>query len=162
MTNLMELIVFGGTALGMALVAGVFLAFSDFVMRALGLARGLAGVEAMQAINREVYGSAFLVALLGLAPVAVALGLYAVMRAEGSAAPWFIAGAALYVIGTVLVTMLGNVPMNKRLDAMATDAPETLVYWRQYARRWTRFNHLRTLASGLAAGAFMVGTALLT
>ncbi|WP_297767391.1 anthrone oxygenase family protein [uncultured Roseovarius sp.] len=161
MTNLVELIVFGGTALAMALVAGVFLAFSDFVMRALGLARGVAGIKAMQVINREVYGSAFLVALLGLAPVAVALGLYALARVEGAAMVWIVAGAALYVIGTVLVTMLGNVPMNKRLDMMMTDAPDTLIYWRHYVRRWTMFNHLRTAASVLAAGAFVVGTTLL-
>jgi len=161
MTNLVELIVFGGTALAMALVAGVFLTFSDFVMRALGLARGVAGIEAMQVINREVYGSAFLVALLGLAPVAVALGLYAVARIEGAAMFWIVAGAALYVIGTVLVTMLGNVPMNKRLDMMRADAPDTLTYWRHYVLRWTLFNHLRTVSSGLAAGAFLVATALM-
>ncbi|GAW33056.1 hypothetical protein RA2_00092 [Roseovarius sp. A-2] len=161
MTNLAELIVFGGTALGMALVAGVLLAFSDFVMRSLRLARGVAGIEAMQVINREVYGSGFLLALLGLAPVAVALGFYALARVEGAPMFWIVAGAALYVIGTVLVTMLGNVPMNKRLDMMMTDAPETLIYWQHYVRRWTMFNHLRTAASGLAAGAFVVGTTLL-
>ena len=130
-------------------------------MRALGLARGVAGIEAMQVINREVYGSAFLVVLLGLAPVAVALGLYALARVEGAAMVWIVAGSAIYVIGTVLVTMLGNVPMNKRLDAIATDAPDTLAYWRHYAHRWTMFNHLRTVSSGLAAGAFVVGTALM-
>ena len=66
MTNLLELTIFGGTAVGMALVSGVFLAFSDLVMRSLRRASPTVGIEAMQMINREVYGSAFLVALLGL------------------------------------------------------------------------------------------------
>ncbi|MGR3547942.1 MAG: anthrone oxygenase family protein [Roseovarius sp.] len=161
MTNLLELTIFGGTAVGMALVSGVFLAFSDFVMRSLRRASPTVGIEAMQLINREVYGSAFLVALLGLVPVSGVLAVYAVLRIEGLASGWFVAGAAIYGIGVVLVTMLGNVPMNRRLDLMAAEAVETRDYWQHYARRWTRLNHLRTLASALAAAAFVAGTVLL-
>ncbi len=161
MTNLLELTIFGGTAVGMALVSGVFLAFSDFVMRSLRRASPTVGIEAMQLINREVYGSAFLVALLGLVPVSGVLAVYAVLRIEGLASGWFVAGAAIYGIGVVLVTMLGNVPMNRRLDLMAAEAVETRDYWQHYARRWTCLNHLRTLASALAAAAFVAGTVLL-
>lgn len=161
MTNLLELTIFGGTAVGMALVSGVFLAFSDFVMRSLRRASPTVGIEAMQLINREVYGSAFLVALLGLVPVSGVLAVYAVLRIEGLASGWFVTGAAIYGIGVVLVTMLGNVPMNRRLDLMAAEAVETRDYWQHYARRWTRLNHLRTLASALAAAAFVAGTVLL-
>lgn len=161
MTNLLELTIFGGTAVGMALVSGVFLAFSDFVMRSLRRASPTVGIEAMQSINREVYGSAFLVALLGLVPVSGVLAVYAVLRLEGLESGWFVAGAAIYGIGVVLVTMRGNVPMNRRLDLMAAEAVETRDYWQHYARRWTRLNHLRTLASALAAAAFVAGTVLL-
>ncbi|WP_339670947.1 anthrone oxygenase family protein [uncultured Roseovarius sp.] len=161
MTNLLELTIFGGTAVGMALVSGVFLAFSDLVMRSLRRASPTVGIEAMQMINREVYGSAFLVALLGLVPVSGVLAVYAVLRIEGLASDWFVAGAAIYGIGVVLVTMLGNVPMNRRLDLMTSEAAQTRDYWQHYARRWTRLNHLRTLASALAAAAFVAGTVLL-
>jgi len=41
--------------LAYALVGGVFLAFSDFIMRSLSLTSGVGGVEAMQVINREVF-----------------------------------------------------------------------------------------------------------
>lgn len=41
--------------LAYALVGGVFLAFSDFIMRALSVTSGHGGAEAMQAINREVF-----------------------------------------------------------------------------------------------------------
>ena len=63
------LFAYGLSGLLMALVAGVFLAFSDFVMRSLSDASPRAGIEAMQIINRKVYSSVFLVWLLGLAPV---------------------------------------------------------------------------------------------
>lgn len=51
--------------LAYALVGGVFLAFSDFIMRSLAQTDG---VDTMQAINREVFHWAFMVLFLGLAP----------------------------------------------------------------------------------------------
>ena len=160
MTDTVTLIAFGASALLMAFVSGVFLAFSDFIMRSLAAATPGAGIEAMQLINRKVLRSVFVVWLLALGPVAMGLGLYAWIAVEGPARAWFIAGTTLYVMGTFMVTILGNVPMNERLDRMAPDAAETRAYWRQYARGWTWWNHLRTVASGGAALALLVGCAL--
>lgn len=160
MTHTIELIVYAGAALLSGMVAGVFLAFSDFVMRSLRAATPLAGIEAMQEINRKVFSSIFLVWLLGLAPVSALLAGYAWFRIDGPAADWFIAGGAIYVIGTFLVTMLGNVPMNNRLDRMAPAGAETVGYWETYATFWTLWNHVRTVASGLAALCFLVGCVL--
>ena len=42
------------SSLAFGLLGGVFLAFSDFIMRSLAQVSGSGGVEAMQAINREV------------------------------------------------------------------------------------------------------------
>lgn len=157
MTHMIEVTVFTGTALVMALVAGVFMAFSDFVMRALRAATPEAGIEAMQQINRKVYGSVFVVGLIGLAPMSLGLAGYAVMGISGPAANWIMAGGLVYFTGTFLVTMLGNVPMNKRLDPMIMSAPDTRDYWQVYARDWTRWNHLRTGASALASGCLLIG-----
>jgi uncharacterized membrane protein len=59
--------------LAYALVAGVFLAFSDFIMRSLALTGGVGGVEAMQVINREVFRWVFMTLFLGMAAGSVAL-----------------------------------------------------------------------------------------
>ena len=45
----------------MALIAGVFLSFSDFIMRGLAQAAGTEGPAAMVGINRTVYHSIFMV-----------------------------------------------------------------------------------------------------
>ena len=50
-----------------ALVGGVFLAFSDFIMRSLVLTGGHGGIEAMQTINREVFRWVFMALFLGMA-----------------------------------------------------------------------------------------------
>ena len=96
------LFVYGLSGLLLALIAGVFLAFSDFVMRSLRAATPSAGIEAMQLINRKVYSSVFLVWLLGMAPVSAALAFYAWGFVEGLAQDWFIAGGVIYVLGTFL------------------------------------------------------------
>jgi uncharacterized membrane protein len=161
MTPTLTLIAYAAAALILALVAGVFLAFSDFIMRSLRAATPAAGIESMQLINRKVYGSAFLVGLLGMAPATAALAAYAWAHIDGPARDWFITGGAIYVIGTFLVTMLGNVPMNRRLDVMATTGPDTAHYWKTYATVWTLWNHVRTAASVAAAGCFLMGCLVL-
>ncbi|MEO0752506.1 MAG: anthrone oxygenase family protein [Pseudomonadota bacterium] len=160
MNDTVTLIVYGGSAMLMALVAGVFFAFSDFIMRSLERASPAAGIEAMQQINREVLSSVFVVWLMALAPICLVLAAYAWLAIEGPAQTWFIAGALIYVVGTVLVTMFGNVPMNNRLDAMRTVTDETKQYWDVYATFWTAWNHVRTVAAALGAGAILIGCAL--
>lgn len=160
MTETITLFAFGAAALTMAMVSGVFLGFSDFIMRSLSAATPQAGIEAMQQINRKVLSSVFVVWLLGLAPVSVGLAVHAWLFMDGPARGWFIAGCAIYVVGCFLVTVLGNVPMNRRLDTMAVDGADTAVYWTTYGTWWTLWNHVRTVASGLAAAALLVGCVL--
>jgi len=62
--------------LAYALVGGVFLAFSDFIMRSLSLTGGTGGVEAMQVINREVFRWVFMALFLGMAAVSLAIAGY--------------------------------------------------------------------------------------
>ncbi|MEL7256587.1 MAG: anthrone oxygenase family protein [Pseudomonadota bacterium] len=160
MTPILTVSVYAIAALILALISGVFLAFSDFVMRSLRAASPTSGIEAMQQINRKVYSSVFLTWLLGMAPVATLLSIYAFVFVEGPASTWWVAGGAFYVIGTFLVTVLGNVPMNKRLDPMTPNGTVAHNYWGTYATIWTRWNHVRTVASAIAAACFFVGCLL--
>ncbi len=50
MKELMDILIFAAV-LGSGLVAGIFFAFSSFVMRALGQLRENQGIAAMKAIN---------------------------------------------------------------------------------------------------------------
>lgn len=153
--------VLASASLAAGLVAGVFLTFSDFVMRSLGASAPAAGMEAMQQINRKVFRSVFMVLLMGMVPISLAIAAYAAVSAGGAANAWLIAGAAFYILGVFGVTAAGNVPMNKKLDVLepAGDAP--LGYWARYERNWTLLNHVRTVASAGSAVFFLVGAMLL-
>ena len=81
--------------LAYALVAGAFLAFSDFIMRSLAITSGSGGVEAMQAINREVFRWIFMTLFLGMAAGSVALAVYAWIVVDGPAGAMILAAAGL-------------------------------------------------------------------
>ena len=145
--------------LATALVAGVFLTFSDFVMRALVRAEPAAGIEAMQMINREVYRSVFMTLLMGLALVSVLLGVVGVSFVGGQVALWLVAAAGFYLVGVMAVTARGNVPMSHSLDQMENRSSHAYSYWSIYTRDWTRWNHLRWITA-LAASVCYLGATI--
>ena len=65
-----------------------------------------------------------------------------------------VAGALFYFVGTLLVTMFFNVPLNDALAAVAPDSSEGASLWSRYLTTWTNWNHVRTIAA-LAASALL-------
>lgn len=139
------------------LVAGVFLTFSDFVMRSLDVAKTSAGVEVMQVINREVFKSVFITLLLGWSVISALMFVYAWINLVGVAAQLVMVGSAVYVIGVFVVSMVFNVPMNNRLDVLQFSGSEAASYWNAtYMPRWTFWNYIRAISSAISATCFMV------
>lgn len=142
--------------LSSALVAGVFQAFSDFVMRGLLLAAPAGGIESMQHINRTVMRSLFLASFLVLVPLSLAFALYALVRLGGPGQALIIAAAVIYLISVFLVTILGNVPMNNHLASLAFGSREAEAYWATYGRVWVGWNHARTTGSAATAVCYLL------
>ncbi len=150
-------------ALGVGLVAGVFFAFSTFVMAALGRLPAAQGIAAMQAINTEAPTPRFMTALFGTAVVCVALAVSACGRLGKPAglgkpaAAYQLIGSVLYLAGTV-VTMAYHVPRNDALALADPTASGAAADWTRYRAGWTAWNHVRTLTS--LAGALALTLAL--
>lgn len=143
-------------ALGAGLVAGIFFAFSNFVMAALGRLRPDEGIRAMQTINVTVLNPWFFTAFFGTAAACAVLIAAALLGQAGSGAGWLISGGLLYLVGSILVTIAGNVPLNNALAAAAPDSAEGAGLWSRYLSVWTAWNHVRTAASLAAAAAFVI------
>jgi uncharacterized membrane protein len=143
-------------ALGSALVAGVFFAFSAFVMRALARLPAAHGIAAMQSINVVVLNPWFLGVFLGTAAICVGAALAAVALWPQPRGAWLGTGSALYLAGSLGVTMACNVPRNNRLAALRPDDADAAGVWAAYLHAWTRWNHVRTAASLAAATAFCI------
>lgn len=140
------------TLLGLS--AGVFYAFSSFVMSGLARAGDQAGGEAMTGINQTALRPAFLVVFAGAPLVTAATGVYGLVAGEAGAG-WVLAGAAVYLTGAFGVTVARNVPLNDRL----LEAGDKAEAWRGYARPWTAWNHVRTGAATVATALAATGLA---
>lgn len=149
--------------LAYALVGGVFLAFSDFIMRSLAHTRGVGGVEAMQAINREVFRWVFMTLFLGMAVVSVFVVIYSATSIAGGPSLLIVSGALVYLLGCFAVTVFFNVPMNEALAGMDLTSEATRDYWTgTYLPRWTTWNTVRTIACTLSAALMLSGLIWLT
>ena len=143
-------------ALGSELVGGIFFAFSAFIMSALGRIPPDQGIAAMQSINLAVLNPWFFTAFFGTAGFCVVLAAVALFIWSEPGSIHLLVGAALYLLGTILVTMRLNVPLNRALAAVKPGSPEAIAVWIRYQSAWTVWNHVRTAASLAAAVAFIV------
>lgn len=142
------------SALGCGLIAGVFFAFSSFVMNALARLPAAQGIAAMQSINVAAPNPLFMTAFVGTAAACVLLAVSSLLRWRDPVAAYLLAGSLLYFVGAFLVTILFNVPRNNALAAVAPASAEGASLWTNYLSNWTAWNHVRTAAS-LAAAALL-------
>lgn len=145
--------------LAYAFVGGVFLAFSDFIMRSLAITGGHGGVEAMQAINREVFRWVFMTMFLGMAAASVILAAYGAFGINGPAGILIMMAGLVYLLGCFAITVIFNVPMNEALAGMETASDTTRAYWLEtYVPSWTFWNSVRTAACAIAAALLLFGS----
>jgi len=143
-------------ATGCGLMAGVYFAFSCFIMRALERLDRAQGAAAMNAINEDILKSLFLPLFLATtfaSLILAALGLY---RLGTPGALPMLAGGLVYFLGMFVVTMFFNVPLNNALAASGSGSEQA---WAIYLRRWTAWNHVRTVASMAACMLFILSLA---
>jgi uncharacterized membrane protein len=143
-------------ALGAALMAGAFFAFSNFIMSALARQPAEAGAAAMQAINVTVLNPLFLAIFMGTAALGVVL-IIAVLVTGAPGAIYASVGALLYIVGTFGVTMTRNVPLNNALER--TRGSAAAEYWARFQPEWVRWNTVRTVAALFATASLILAVA---
>ncbi|MEH2329167.1 anthrone oxygenase family protein [Nostoc sp.] len=132
-------------------MAGVFFAFSTFVMNALARLQPKEGIIAMQFINITAINPLFMLALFGTAVACIFLAVSSVLKWHQPGAAYLLIGSLLYLIGTILVTIAFNVPLNDALAIAKPDSTEGANLWAKYLTNWTFWNHVRTIAALAAA-----------
>jgi uncharacterized membrane protein len=143
-------------ALGAGLVAGIFFAFSAFVMAALGRLPAESGIAAMQSINVAVLNPVFFTAFFGTAAIALVLAIAALIGWSEPGIFYLLAGALFYLLGTIFVTIAFNVPLNNRLASVKSASAESASVWAHYLSSWTSWNHVRTIAALMASALFIL------
>ena len=140
------------TALGCGLSAGVFFAFSSFVMPALDRLAPAQSIRAMNSINKLAVTPVFMTALFGTALACAVLGVWAVTSWGERPAAFALAGCALFLVGAIVVTIAANVPLNDALMKVDPEATDAATRWSTYLSDWTPWNHVRTVTAIAASG----------
>ena len=144
------------SALGCGLIAGVFFAFSTFVINALARIQPTQGISAMQSINITVINPLFMGTFLGTAAACFLLAVYSILRWHQPGATYLFIGSLLYLVGTFLITIVFNVPLNEKLATVDPSSTEGVNLWVSYVANWTTWNHIRTAAALAAAASFTI------
>ncbi|SCB57659.1 Uncharacterized membrane protein [Rhizobium aethiopicum] len=142
-------------AIGSGVVAGIFFAFSTFIMSAFSRIPAEQGIAAMNSINVTIVRSPFMGLFVPTAVLCLLIAVLALIDWRGGASALMLAGAALYLLASFASTIIFNVPMNDALAKVGGNDPDAVQLWTTYVRDWTRWNHVRTIASLLASVAFV-------
>ncbi|MBY3053151.1 anthrone oxygenase family protein [Rhizobium laguerreae] len=142
-------------AIGSGLVAGIFFAFSTFIMTAFSRIPTEQGIAAMNSINVTIVRSPFMGLFVPTAILCLVIAVLTLIDWRGGASFLMLAGAGLYIFAAFLSTIIFNVPMNDALAKVGGNGTEAVQLWTTYLRVWTWWNHVRTIASLLASAAFV-------
>lgn len=139
--------ILSAAAIGCGLMAGVYFTFSAFIMRALLAIPAASAIDAMNSINKVIVSSAFLPLFFGTTITSALIIVSAPFTAANTAALYAAIGGGVYLIGMFVCTIAINVPLNNKLAALDAGTQEARAFWQIYTRTWTRWNHVRTIAS---------------
>lgn len=132
-------------ALGAGLMAGIFFIFSNTIMRSLAKLPPTDGMIAMRSLNVTIVNPLFLLIFMGTGVVCLALLIISLVNWHAPGSVLVLVGAIAYLLGSIVVTIAFNVPMNDALAAAQIGDPASLSLWQDYLSRWTMWNHVRTV-----------------
>ncbi|MEH1937599.1 MAG: anthrone oxygenase family protein [Nostoc sp.] len=144
------------SALGCGLIAGVFFAFSSFVINALARLQPAQAIAAMQSINITVINPLFMAVFLGTAVACILLFVSSLLRRHQPGAIYLLVGSLFYLVGTFGVTIVFNVPLNEALARVEPDSTIGASLWSSYLANWTIWNHIRAAAALAAAASLTI------
>ena len=144
------------------LTAGLCFTWANAVTPGIGRLDDLGFLHAFQQMNRAILNPIFIVVFMG--PTITHIANIFLFKSTSPTVFWLILTAAiLYLIGLVLMTILGNVPLNEMIDKvdLLSATPEELKSLRdQFEIRWNRFHMVRTITTSLSFALLIVSILL--
>ena len=139
-------IVLFGSLILTGLSAGFFYAWSVSVIPGTQNVINTTYLETMQSINRAILNPAFFLIFFG-SIVFLSIGSIYQFHTNKITFWLMLTASATYLIGTVGVTALGNVPLNNQLDLLNLSelTSDKLTQFRKfYENKWNRLHFIRT------------------
>jgi uncharacterized membrane protein len=136
-----------GSVILTGLSAGLFYSWSVSVIPGTQNVVDSTYLETMQSINREILNPLFFLIFFGSL---VFLGVTSVYEFYSNQLTfWFVLSATItYLIGTLGVTVIGNVPLNNQLAALELkemNVSHLAEFRKTYEIKWNQFHLIRTV-----------------
>lgn len=129
-----------GIQLSMVTMVGIYFIFSNTVMTSLR--RHDCGANIMVEINDVILNPIFLFCFV----VSGVGSVYLAVLGNGLT----VYSSLIFFIGTTLVTVIKNVPLNDKLKGSSNSVARATV-WQEYLQDWVFWNHVRTVSAVLSA-----------
>lgn len=129
------------------LSAGLFYAWSVSVIPGTKKVMDVAYLETMQSINRAILNPAFFVIFFGSVLFLTISSVYQ-FHTNKLVFTLLLTSSITYLVGTVGVTGLGNVPLNDQLEVLkivGNNSSEIAEFRKYYESNWNRFHLIRTV-----------------
>ena len=153
------LLIISGTLVSLG--AGVFFAFTVGICGALRLLNDVEYIKTMQSINRVIENLVF-GATLVLPVILLPILTYMARDGDDTYFASLLAASILYIVGTMFLSVIGNVPLNTRLakfDLSAASSTEIAATRAAIEKPWATWNAIRTVAATAATVLlFVAGT----
>ncbi|MEL6592898.1 MAG: DUF1772 domain-containing protein [Bacteroidota bacterium] len=134
------------------LSAGLFYAWSVSVIPGTQKIDDLAYLSSMQSINRAILNPAFFLIFFG-SLIAIVIATYFSYAVSKTSFLLLVIATLTYLIGTIGVTLFGNVPLNNQLDVLhlgELGAQKMAEFRQNYELRWNRLHSIRMVFSVLS------------
>lgn len=135
------------TAISSALMAGVYFAFSGFIMKSFDSIETRQAITAMNSINKIILRSWFMPIFFGSSIISLMLSIVAIIYWDESGAELTLLTGMIYFVGMFICTIIFNVPLNNSLARLDPDSDNAQHIWIHYLNNWTKWNHVRTVSS---------------
>lgn len=146
------------------LSAGLCFTWGNAVTPGIGRLDDFGFLMAFQQMNRVILNPTFFVVFLG--PFFLGIANLFLFKTMLKNVWWMLLVAVLlYVLGVVLVTVFGNVPLNEMLDKHQLEAlskTELKGLRTAFEAKWNQFHFIRTIAAILSFSLLLIITTQLT
>ena len=133
-----------------ALLAGVFFGYAVSVNWGLARLKDSEYVRAMQSINIVIINPLFMLSFMG---PAVLLPLAAFLFRGEPGFGLLLAASIVYILGTFIVTIAGNVPLNDKLAKLRVEESSDIqlaAARKSYEKPWNNLHAVRTAMAVIA------------
>jgi len=132
-------------------MAGLYFAFSTFIITAFDRAGPVPGTVAMNSINVTILQSLFMPLFWVTTAVSLVLTVIGLAHWREPGAPMVAVAGLVYFLGMFGATMFFNVPLNNALAVSDPTTADGIAMWSRFVKEWNLWNHVRTVSSLLAS-----------